>query len=88
MTIKLEQEERPEFYHIGMSFGKGNAPDKNAIGKDLTCINSHSVSMDVNLIAGDSYWLLPQTFQPELLGKFTLSVYVHDPETNVSIAPM
>ena len=32
-TIKIEQEERDELYHIGASFGKGDQPLQLEIGK-------------------------------------------------------
>ena len=61
---------------------------KKCFNIDLTCINSRSVSMDVKIEPATPYWLVPQTYAPDLLGKFTVSVYVHDPEGEVWVKPL
>lgn len=86
VTIKLEQAERDELYHIGVSVGKGSKPDKGAIEHDETCINSQSIAFDLKLEPNQPYWLLAQTFNPHCLGKFTISAFKHNEKATVTFA--
>jgi hypothetical protein len=86
VTIKLQQAERDELYHIGVSLGKGAKPNKSAIEHDETCVNSLSVAFERTLEPGVTYWVMPQTFNPDCHGKFTIQAFKHNEKAVVSFA--
>ena len=86
VTVKLEQAERDELYHIGVSVGKGAKADKGAIDHDETCINSQSIAFDLKLEPNQPYWVMPQTFNPHCVGQFKISVFKHNAKATVTFA--
>jgi hypothetical protein len=86
VTIKLEQAERDELFHIGISFGKSPKPDKKAIDRDEPCVNARAVSFETTLEPLVQYFIVPQTFNPGCFTSFKLQVFVHDAKANVTLS--